>query len=119
MSEERHADSADESDYYRQNKVVKERFYEFYKRIQSCDANYYFNGIRKNLITKIDTVFTPHELCENFEKVYKKSTANVKSARKLWTDEETAFLISLVTYFTQINDEDFNSIVINVLLSIF
>lgn len=109
--DEKRSDSAD-SDHYKQNKVVKERFYEFYKQAQRTDANYYFNGIRKNLLTKMEKILSPDELCETFEKLYQKASANLKNAKKVWTDEENVFLVSLITYYTQINDEDFNSIVI-------
>ena len=95
----------------------KEKFYEFSKRIQSIGVKGYFNTIKKNLNIKIEKPFTPQELCSAYENISRITYSNTKVAKKFWTDEENIFLVSLVTYFTYLNDEDFNSIVTFIIVS--
>ena len=104
-------DSPKELQLAKLNKAVKERFYEFYKQIQNDKAYDYFKGLKKNLLIQVDRLLSPIEVCQKFERLFQKASLDVRITKKAWSDEEVQFLISLVTYYTHIKDEDFNFIV--------
>lgn len=94
---------------------LREKYYEFANATKklyiSVDA--YFNQLKKNLNIKMNRILTPDELISYFEKIHTKVQVNQRQSRKNWNEEETFLLVSLISYYCLLRDEDYNCLVIN------
>ena len=103
-------------------KGAKQKFKEFHTTISSLpniqhEIKAQYERVQKDVSFKKVQTQLPDSLLECFEKLCQKIQSNATAQKKNWNEDETSFLISAVTYWTYINNEDHKKIVSNYFLN--
>lgn len=90
----------------------RKKFYNFHRELEgySSTVNQFASDLRKQLTIKVKKLLDHHALANHFEQQLYKLAKNPRQTRKNWSEEETIFLISVVAYYSYLNNADYNNL---------
>lgn len=105
-------------------KGVKQKFKEFHTTITSLpniesEIKLRYERLQEDIVFKKQRVLLPDTLSEYFDRLCQKVQSNCTSLKKNWNEDETSFLVSLITYWTHTNGTEDHKKIVNSFIILF
>ena len=97
---------------------VRKNFYAFHKAAAAVSGlvESVFPELKKHLSFKLPKILDHPTLADYFERQLFKLAKNHKQAKKNWSEEETVLLISVIVYYCLLQNEDYSTLVCNIMI---
>lgn len=97
-------------------KGVRQKFKDFYALISSLPnietgVKQQYDRLQDDINFKKQRVLLPETLSDYFEKLCQKVQSNANASKKNWNEDETIFLVSVMSYWTYVKNKDHKKMV--------